>query len=885
MAFMVDKYGRSSLEERVAARSLLRLYPLILLGLTVLYIVTFPIFKITSLVSLPAIVAGWFYYRRGGLIASIAAVILNFVLLRIVFGELSADHLFSAESGFVLGHIYVAVISVIIGYLRESFENFYHFEQQQRSQERFRTLLGMIIKKIIEPNASKSNLYDQMLNHLVNLFVADYGYLTHWDPVRERVELIAGTKLFANPSIPTELSPEEASLTMQVLQTGQILVLEDVSKTPYIINPISIQASYQVQSALCVPLIVREYKFGAVILVYESTHQFTDKEKIYAERIGDQIALALRSLKQDEDNRQRLKETNALIQIGRALSETERVGLYTVLQLIVNSARELIPGAEQSVIHLLDEENKALAAYAISGFIGDETKKISAKLHFGLGVAGEAIEKGTTIIVSDINTDPRFLQTSQETPNYRSLLVAPIHSRNKRIGTISIQSDKTCAFFQKDADLLEALGTHAAIAIENTRLFESTQQSLKEVNALYLISQGLAASLDTDQLIQDVLTMLRQNFGYYYVQICLLDTTSGNLVFKRGSHEVDSKLFEEGFQLPRGKGIIGYVAETGIPFVTNNVNDVVFFHHNPLLPNTQSELAVPIKVAGNVVGVLDIQHEPPHRLSDEDLQLMITVADQLAVALQKANLYADLQKSLQQEKSTRSQLLQAERLALIGQLLASISHELNNPLQTIQNALFLLKDELKHSEDGKQVLSIISSEADRMGALLNQLRSTYRPVQTEEFKPVQINDIIQDVHKLISTHLRHKNIKFICQLDLELPLVQGIADHIKQVALNLFMNAVEAMPTGGDLLVETRSAPAKDEIMFSVKDTGIGIDPDLLARIFQPFVTNKEAGTGLGLTITHEIVQQHHGRILAENSRDGGAKFIVWFPVWRENIR
>jgi signal transduction histidine kinase len=219
-----------------------------------------------------------------------------------------------------------------------------------------------------------------------------------------------------------------------------------------------------------------------------------------------------------------------------------------------------------------------------------------------------------------------------------------------------------------------------------------------------------------------------------------------------------------------------------------------------------------------------------------------------------------------------------ERLALIGQLLASISHELNNPLQTIQNALFLLKEELKYSDDGLEVLSIISSEADRMVTLLDQLRSTYRPLRMEEFKPLQINDIIQDVHRLIATHLRHKNIEFICQLDPDLPRIRGISDHIKQVALNLFMNSVEAMPSGGKLYVETCGELLQNEVMFSVRDTGSGIDPDLLTKIFDPFVTNKAEGTGLGLTITHEIIQQHRGRILAENSPEGGAKFTLWLP-------
>ena len=304
-----------------------------------------------------------------------------------------------------------------------------------------------------------------------------------------------------------------------------------------------------------------------------------------------------------------------------------------------------------------------------------------------------------------------------------------------------MESEKPDAFSEHEAELLKALGNQAAIAIENTRLFESTQQSLKEVNALYKISQGLAASLDADQLIQDVLIMLQQNFGYYYVQIFLLDPVSGDLIFKRGSDEIGTKLFEQGFRLPRGKGIIGHVAETATPFVTNNVNDVVFFYRNPLLPDTQSELAVPIKVEGRVVGVLDIQHAPPHRLTDGDLQLMTAVADQLAVALQKASLYTDLQKSLQQEQTIRSQLLQSERLALVGRLLASVSHELNNPLQAIQNALFLLKEEANLSTQGSQDLGIILSETERMAALIERLRSAYRPVRVKDFQPVQLNDL------------------------------------------------------------------------------------------------------------------------------------------------
>jgi two-component system sensor histidine kinase HydH len=327
---------------------------------------------------------------------------------------------------------------------------------------------------------------------------------------------------------------------------------------------------------------------------------------------------------------------------------------------------------------------------------------------------------------------------------------------------------------------------------------------------------------------------------------------------------------------------MGHVAETASPFVANNVEDVVFFYHHPLLTDIQSELAVPIKVEGRVVGVLDIEHRPPHLLSDDDLQLMIAVADQLAVALQKASLYTNLQRSLQQEQTIRSQLLQSERLALVGRLLASVSHELNNPLEAIQIALFLLKEESSISKQGHQDLGIILSETERMAALIERLRSAYRPVRMKDFQPVRLNSLIEDVYALIATHMRHKQIAFEFFPDPELPAISGISDQIRQVVLNLFLNAIEIMGPGGCLTVQTQTLPAQKEIHFLVRDTGPGINPDILPAIFEPFITNKSTGTGLGLTITHDIIQQHHGRIEAENHVEGGAIFHVWLPIDEE---
>ena len=712
---------------------------------------------------------------------------------------------------------------------------------------------------------------------MAKLINADDCYITRWDEERQ-LTIPTTTTAKLETSYSTQITTgNELTLTASVLKSGHALAVEDVFNSPHISGEVA--KRYPALSVLGVPMIARGHKLGAAIIAFNTPHHFTAEEIERADQAGNQIALALWNFQQSTEIQNRLKESNALAEIGRVLSETERTGTDKVLQLIVDSARELISKAEESVIHLLEVEEQSLFARAVSGYSEQEKEFKRVKMRLGEGVAGQVIREGITMNIGDVKTDPRFLP-SKSMPNFRSLLVSPVQSGGQQIGTISVQSKMPNAFSTADAELLNSLGVQAAIAIENTHLFEITQQRLKEVDALYKTSQGLAVSLDPDELIEDVITLLHQNFGYYHVQIYFLDQPSGDLILKRGSGEIGIQLLKSEFRLSIGLGIAGHVAETAVPFVTNNVNDVIFFARNPLLPNTQSELAVPIKLDGKVVGVLDIQHTPPYRLTQGDLQLMTAVADQLAVALQKANLYTDLQTALNQEQTIRSQLIQSERLALVGRLLASVSHELNNPLQAIQNALFLLKEE-NLSNQASQDLDIILSETERMAALIERLRSAYRPVRIQDFRPIGLNSLIEDVYALISTHMRQKEIAFEFFPDPNLPSVSGLSDQIRQVVLNLFLNAIEIMKPGGRLTVKTRGVAEQNEVFLAVKDTGPGIDPEILPKIFDPFITSKHTGTGLGLTITHDIIEQHHGRIQAENGPEGqgGAVFNVWLPI------
>lgn len=868
----------SNFMEAIGERKLQRLYPWILLGLTALYLAT-KTWVTPMAIAIPTIVAGWFYYRWGALLASGVAIILNFLFVGTDWYPLRGDGL-DITNSFFFGHLFSIIVSTTVGFFREELERYHRVYKQIRSRERHLILVNMATKEILQ-GGSQDDVYYRLLMHLTNLVTADQACLVAWDETTQTFLPAANTYQTGQPFSGQPMGTEDTARAHAILASRRIEFLDDVEQWPRLANLCSYDTrNVASRSAIIIPLATHDYRFGFAMLAFHSPQQF-DRESIsYLELTSQQITLALRSVQQERHIKMQLRVDQALLGIDRALSASERTGTDDVLQLIVDSVRELMPHAEKSVIHLLDVEEQVLYARAVSGFDEQEREYKQVKMRLGEGVAGQVIHEGITINIGDIKTNPNFL-LRDSFPEFQSLLVAPVQSGGQQIGTISVQSATTNAFSEKDANLLNALGVQAAIAIENTRLFEATQQRLKEVGALYRTSQGLAASLDADELTKDVVKLLQQNFGYYHVQIYLIEPKSGNLVVKHGSGYIGDELVQRGHQLPAGEGIVGHVAETAEPFFTNHVDEVVFFKRNPLLPDTQSEIAVPIKVDQQVVGVLDIQTTPQQRLTEGDFQLMVAVSDQLAVALQKARLYGDLQTALQQEQSVRSQLLQSERLALVGRLLASVSHELNNPIQAIQNALFLIKDETNLSNQARQDLDVILSEAERMAALIERLRSAYRPVRIKDFLPVELNELIEDVLMLIAPHMRQKEIVFEFLPDSDLPSVSGLSDQIRQVMLNLFLNAIEVMKPGGRLTVITRSLPEQNEVLLTVQDTGPGIDPEILPHIFEPFITSKHTGTGLGLTITHDIIEQHHGRIEVANNPlgQGGAIFNIWLPI------
>lgn len=579
---------------------------------------------------------------------------------------------------------------------------------------------------------------------------------------------------------------------------------------------------------------------------------------------------------------EQLKESQMLLQISQTLASS--LELDTTLQQIVDAAAALIGTADRVVIHLLDENQTFLRSVAVAG---PDKRPVSHGLNFnaGEGIAGIALSTGKTIYVPDAPSDPRYIPSEGSEDRVRALLVAPVKTTQMNMGTLSVHSSRPGVFTHSHEQLLTILGTQAALALSQAQLFEATQGRLKEINALYGITQRILEAFDAEAILRQTVTLLQEYFHFYYVQVFTLDPETDELVMRQGTGEAGAKMRVSKVRQSDSKGIVGHVAASGQAFVTNNVKDVLFYEPSPFLPETNAELVVPLRAGDrsyrgeNILGVLDIHHKAPHTFTDHDVRLMTTVASQVAGALERVSIYADLQEALRHEQSARAQLVQSEKLAALGRIVASVAHELNNPLQAIQNALYLIRVSNQLDEQSQEDLKVALNEASRMADLISRLRETYRPTAKEEFHFESINTIFDEVQKLISGHLAHNNITYRFEADPELPLIPIIRDQIKQVALNMCLNAVEAMPTGGTLTVCTQYNSTNSQVVFRINDTGAGIPEDVLPFIFDPFVTTKDIGTGLGLAITYDIVRRHNGHIEVESELGKGSQFTVWLPL------
>ncbi len=249
-----------------------------------------------------------------------------------------------------------------------------------------------------------------------------------------------------------------------------------------------------------------------------------------------------------------------------------------------------------------------------------------------------------------------------------------------------------------------------------------------------------------------------------------------------------------------------------------------------------------------------------------------------------AQSHRELQEQTRLLLEKETQLRRADRLSALGQLSAGLAHEIRNPLGSIKGAVEILQDDFPPGHPKAEFYSILLREVERLNDVLTNFLSFARPV-TPHLMPLDVRAVLTALEGLISGQARAHQVQIFTSFHTGPSRVMADETLLKQAFLNIMLNGVEAMPTGGDLAISTRLSsggvaggrPEWLEIVFD--DTGPGIQEEDLGRIFDPFFTTKKDGTGLGLAITHRIIENHHGTIRVVSQRGKGTTFVVTLPL------
>ncbi|KXK11936.1 MAG: putative two-component hybrid sensor and regulator [Chloroflexi bacterium OLB14] len=587
-----------------------------------------------------------------------------------------------------------------------------------------------------------------------------------------------------------------------------------------------------------------------------------------------------------------------VVTFSEMTAHLRRLGLLNDFVLTVSSAQNLDQIARRLIALLERAFNTELIALFLrssDGRVLRDYRTIEGKLNvISLPASGHPIQNvlkdGRVRRISDSSRE-EFIGIHKQS---KSELIAPLRYRGQATGALIIESASAEAFSQYDERLMVVIASHLAGLIEYTRLREEAEGRARSLGLIHEVVGQVIGLNDKKEVAKISAELVAQYFKYELAVVLLSDDKEKfSIQGIGGTHaeQIQNALRTEIFIKP--EGVTGYVAQAGESILINDTTQ------NPLYKpikgwEAHSELCVAIKDGDEVLGIIDVESRDQNAFSHNDLIAMESLAGILSSVITNAKQYQRLQETVKQLRATETELknrmeaqraaeaklLQAEKMATAGRLSASIAHELNNPLQAVQNCLHLAGREDLPQEKRDEYFKLAQNELERLMITSRRMLDFYRP-NTSSLETVNLIDLLQYTLTLLSKQLTESNVTVSINSSNTIPPVSIVGSQLQQVFINLILNAADAMPAGGQIQITLNSLPDGVELFF--QDNGTGIPLKAQADIFEPFFSTKEGGTGLGLTVSYNIITAHGGMLELIQQNNSGACFRIYLPAGGHN--
>ncbi len=709
----------------------------------------------------------------------------------------------------------------------------------KESEERYRrrsTELQALYDASLRLNTQldTSDLLRLIVEQAVALLNAEAGGVYIYDAHHDELFFSVAVGSFSE-LVGARLKPGEG-LSGQVFASRRSMVVQDYPHWP------ERAAVYEGKSfppaILAVPLLGKDDVVGVLnIGDCRGAPTFDDRDIGLAELFAAQAALALENARLYARAQQRTQELVALHKAAQAI--TSVLDRDKVLRRVVDEARELL-GAEGASVLLCDSRWDALVFAAVAGPRAEAL--IETRVPITAGVAGWVVHEKQPAMVNNARRDPRFYSVvdAQTGLTTHSLVAAPLVVNDVVIGVIEAINPQVARrpydgdeFTAGDLKALEIMADSAAMAIENARLYEQARREIAERK------QAEESLRESEQKFRALVESADDI-------IALHDPADGHYLFAHLPGRYRFALRDLEGQLPQS-----FVLPDMAEMYTENIRQVA----RQGIPRT---------------------FEHGARWQDERLHFLTTLSP-IKDESGRVSAVMSISRDITEQKHMQTKMIHTERLAAIGKLAAMVAHQLTPPLQSVVGNLGLVQEAATESGDARQYLYAARDEMERIARIVARMRDLYQP-ESDEKRFAEVESLLAQVLELGRKRCQENQIE-VEWLPGESSPVLLAPDQIRQVFLNLLINAIEAMPDGGRLQVGViyTEFPAGVRIRFS--DTGVGIPLDVLPHIFEPFYSARPQGAGLGLSISYHIVSEHGGRIEVESEEGKGSTFTVWLPA------
>lgn len=587
----------------------------------------------------------------------------------------------------------------------------------------------------------------------------------------------------------------------------------------------------------------------------------------------------------EEDLRQARAQAELLYQVSALINEaiTEK----DIIQAIVKHV--VVPEISSMALNLYDDPETRLNTLVVADWRRDGSSITGLRFPVGSFPFAKDIDANETFFSNNIYEDPRFDEASVKALkqfDLAGILFTPLAVGNQLIGLLTITTNEPYTFTSQFIRSIQAIADQAAVTLERLHLLHQTEKRAVELQVVAEVSTVAAGTLNKSELLQTFSNLTRDSFNLYHAHVYLLNDAQDALVLTAGAGEIGQKMVEENHRISlyAEHSMVARAARTGEGVISNDVAREPSFLPNPLLPETRSELSLPIFAVDRLMGVLDVQSDRYNHFTEDDSRIMSALAAQLGVALANAELY-------EEQLETSERLREVDKLK--SEFLASMSHELRTPLNSIIGYAEVMLDGLDGplSEEMREDVSAIHGGGKLLLSLINDILDLAKieAGQMElEYEDIRLGNFLDRIIETSQILVKQKPVTMQVRKDSSFPEnIQADPIRLQQIINNLLSNAAKFTEDGSITLAATVKG---DMLHISVEDTGVGIPSDKIELIFERFrqadqsSTRRKGGTGLGLDITRRLVHMHGGKIWAESSPNAGSIFTFTLPLTKPDF-